>query len=97
MFGNGTMPQKRVRTTDGNKLRERAIASLGTSGQTKGYDMKKLIIAVVLAATAAPALAQNMTYYLVRQWFDRGNLFCQYQNGTVLNIGVGVCPLSIRG
>lgn len=58
--------------------------------------MKKLIIAAVLAATAAPALAQ-MQYFLVRQWYDRGNLFCQYQNGTVLNIGVGVCPLSIRG
>ena len=59
--------------------------------------MKKLIIAVVLAATATPALAQGMTYFLVRQWYDRGNLFCQYQNGTVLNIGAGICPLSIRG
>ena len=63
----------------------------------KGSDMKKLIIAIVLAATATPALAQGMTYFLVSQWYDRGNLFCKYQNGTVLNIGVGVCPLSIRG
>ena len=58
--------------------------------------MKKIIIAVVLAAIATPASAQ-MTHYLVRQWFSGGNQFCQYQNGTVLNIGVGVCPLSIRG
>ena len=58
--------------------------------------MKKLIIAVVLAATATPALAQ-IQYFLVRQWISRGNQFCEYQNGTVLNIGVGVCPLSIRG
>ena len=27
MFGNRTMPQKRVRTTDGNKLRERVTAT----------------------------------------------------------------------
>ena len=59
--------------------------------------MKKIIIAVVLAAIATPALAQGMQYFLVRQWIERGNQFCQYQNGTVLNIGVGVCPLSIRG
>ena len=59
--------------------------------------MKKLIIAVVLAATVTPALAQGMTYFLVRQWISRGNQFCEYQNGTVLNIGVGVFPLSIRG
>ena len=59
--------------------------------------MKKIIIAVVLAATATPALAQGMQYFLVRQWMDRGNQFCQYSNGTVLNIGVGVRPLSIRG
>ena len=59
--------------------------------------MKKIIIAVVLAAIATPALAQGMQYFLVRQWIERGNQFCQYQNGTVLNSGVGVCPLSIRG
>ena len=59
--------------------------------------MKKLIIAVVLAATATPALAQGMTYFLVRQWIDRGNRFCRYQNGTVLNVGVSLCPLSIEG
>ena len=63
----------------------------------KGSDMKKLIIAIVLAATATPALAQGMTYFLVSQWYDRGNHFCQYQNGTVLNVGANICPLSIQG
>lgn len=58
--------------------------------------MKKIIIAVVLAAIATPASAQ-MTHYLVRQWFSGGNQFCQYSNGTVLNMGARICPLSIRG
>ena len=29
--------------------------------------------------------------------FSNGNQMCQYGNGTVLNIGVGICPLSIQG
>lgn len=60
--------------------------------------MKKLVIAAMLAATAAPAMAQyGMTYFLVGQWTERGNRFCRYQNGTVLNVGVNICPLSIQG
>ena len=58
--------------------------------------MKKLILAAVLAVTAAPVAAQ-MTHYLVRQWFSNGSQFCQYSNGTVLNMGARICPLSIRG
>ena len=58
--------------------------------------MKKLIIAVVLAAIATPASAQ-MTHYLVRQWFSNGSQICQYSTGTVLNMGARRCPLSIRG
>ncbi len=59
--------------------------------------MKKLIIAVVLAATAAPAMAQNMTYYLVSQWVDGANRFCKYSNGAVIPVGISLCPLSIKG
>ncbi len=60
--------------------------------------MKKLVIAGMLAATAVPAVAQyGMTYYLVGQWMERGNRFCRYGNGTVLNVGVSLCPLSIQG
>lgn len=59
--------------------------------------MKKLIIAVALAATAAPALAQNMTYYLVTQWVEGGNRFCKYSNGAILPVGYSICPLSIKG
>jgi hypothetical protein len=59
--------------------------------------MKKLIIAVALAATTTPALAYGMTYYLTGQWYDNGQHFCRYGNGTVLNVGVSLCPLSIVG
>ncbi len=55
----------------------------------------KLLIAMLLFV-AMPAQA-DMTYYLVAQWFDGPNQFCRYSNGTVLNIGVGTCPMSIRG
>jgi len=58
--------------------------------------MKKLIIAVALAAMATPASAQ-MTHYLVSQWFSNGSQMCRYSNGTVLNMGARICPLSIRG
>jgi len=59
--------------------------------------MKKLIIAVALAAAVAPTAAYAMTYFLSSQWIDRGQRFCRYQNGTVLNVGVSLCPLSIEG
>jgi hypothetical protein len=38
-----------------------------------------------------------MTYFLTAQWVDRGNRFCRYQNGTVMNVGINLCPLSIVG
>ena len=60
--------------------------------------MKKLIIAAALALSATPAAAQyQMTYYLIAQWFENGNQFCRYSNGTVLNVGYRICPLSIKG
>lgn len=59
--------------------------------------MKKLIIAVALAAAVAPTAAYAMTYFLTSQWIDRGQRFCRYGNGTVLNVGVSLCPLSIEG
>ena len=60
--------------------------------------IKNVAIALALVAAATPAVAQNMTYYLVAQWVgDYGQRFCRYSNGTVLNVGVRVCPLSIKG
>jgi hypothetical protein len=60
--------------------------------------MKKLIIAASMALTATSAAAQyQMTHYLVAQWYENGNQMCRYDNGTVLNMGYRICPLSIKG
>lgn len=58
--------------------------------------MKKLIIAATIAlASAAPAYA--LASFLVAQWYENGNHFCRYSNGTVLNVGYRICPLQIGG
>ena len=60
--------------------------------------MKKIIIAAAMVLAATPAAAQyRMTYYLVAQWYENGQQMCRYGNGTVLNVGYRVCPLSIKG
>ncbi len=58
--------------------------------------MKKLILGTMLSlSVAAPAYA--MTYFLTNQWTVGANRMCQYGNGTVLNVGIGLCPLSVQG
>ena len=52
-----------------------------------------IFAAAVLAATPAYA----MTYFLDAQWYENGNHMCRYGNGTVLNVGYRICPLSIEG
>ena len=59
--------------------------------------MKKIVIATALALTATPVVAQQMTYYLTAQWYENGQQMCKYGNGTVLNMGYRLCPLSIKG
>lgn len=54
-----------------------------------------LIAAAVLGLAAAPAHA--MTYFLVAQWYENGSQMCKYGNGTVLNMGIKLCPLQIQG
>lgn len=56
----------------------------------------RLIIGCLLvAASVQPAWA--MKHYLVAQWLENGNQMCKYDNGTVLNVGARICPLSIEG
>jgi hypothetical protein len=54
---------------------------------------KKLLI---LFLATAPLAAFAMTHFLTAQWFENGNQMCKYDNGTVLNVGVRICPLSIK-
>ncbi len=55
----------------------------------------KNVLAVMALVLSTSAMA--MTYYLEDQWVKGGNRFCKYGNGTVLNVGVGLCPLSVKG
>lgn len=55
----------------------------------------RVIQAVIFCVVASAAHAQAMSF-LVAQWFEGGNQMCKYDNGTVLNMGAKVCPLSIR-
>jgi hypothetical protein len=43
---------------------------------------------------AAPQ-SRGLIRTLRRQWVQNGNRMCQYSDGTVMNIGVGVCRPSI--
>jgi hypothetical protein len=60
--------------------------------------MKRVsFLAIIAAVTLASVSAHAMTYFLVSQWWENGNQMCKYGNGTVLNMGVKVCPQSIQG
>lgn len=56
--------------------------------------MKKSAVAALLLVSAA-AHAQVLSF-LVREWMRDGSRFCEYDNGTVLNVGVRLCPLNIK-
>lgn len=55
--------------------------------------MKTVAVALVLISVSAPAYA--LTHFLVGQWYEGGSQMCRYDNGTVLNVGIRLCPLSI--
>jgi hypothetical protein len=56
--------------------------------------MKKLLASLALTALVTVSQAQFM-HQLVAQWVENGNRFCKYSNGTVLNVGINLCQLSI--
>lgn len=58
--------------------------------------MKNILIATAASLCAAATPAMAMTYFLESSWIERGDTMCKYGNGTVLNVGVRVCPLSIE-
>ena len=59
--------------------------------------MRNLLVVIfaVVVALAGPAYA--WTCYLVAESEnDSGDTLCHYDNGTVLNVGIRLCPLSIE-
>lgn len=59
--------------------------------------MRTTILGILAGLFILAPAAASMDYYLVAQWLDRGDRFCRYSDGTVLNVGVSTCPLKIRG
>lgn len=55
--------------------------------------MKKLLLVAALTACGS---AHAWTAYLMSQWTKGGDTFCRYDNGTVLNVGARLCPLTIK-
>ncbi len=53
------------------------------------------MVSVVLVVMVA-SIAYAMTHFLVAQWYENGDQMCKYDNGTVLNMGYKLCPLSIE-
>jgi hypothetical protein len=56
--------------------------------------MKKILFSLLVVFSAN---AYAMTYFLTGSWWENGNQMCRYGNGTVLNMGTSLCPLSIQG
>lgn len=54
----------------------------------------RLVAIAALAALHIAALAAPKSF-LVAQWYEKGSQMCKYDNGTVLNVGMSTCPLSI--
>jgi hypothetical protein len=61
----------------------------------QGTNMNRIAICAVLVFFASSAF--SATYYLKREWNEKGNHMCEYDNGTVLNVGGGFCPRSVEG
>lgn len=59
--------------------------------------MKTIAIAIALLSATPVAAQYSMTYYLTAQWTERGNRFCRYSNGSILNVGYSFCPYTIGG
>ncbi len=56
------------------------------------YIMKYLFLVFL---TAVSFYSFSMTCFLEDEWIRDGDQMCEYDNGTVLNVGIRLCPLSI--
>jgi hypothetical protein len=63
-------------------------------GRWGKLNMRKVAIALAVLMMATFAEAQ-IVHFLVAQWIENGSRMCKYDNGTVLNMGISLCPLSI--
>ena len=43
---------------------------------------------------ASPSVNTGISHFLKGLWIEKGNTMCRYDDGTVLNMGSNICPLS---
>jgi len=58
--------------------------------------MRNLLVVIFIAVMAFAGPAYAWTCFLEDQWKRGSNNMCKYSNGTVLNMGIKLCPLSIE-
>ena len=58
--------------------------------------LRKVLLCSVVLVIMVASIAYAMTHFLVAQWYENGDQMCKYDNGTVLNVGYKICPLSIE-
>lgn len=61
--------------------------------------MKKILLLITLAmGFSSFSSASSMMSFLEKEWISKnGDQMCKYENGTVLNVGSSICPLSVGG
>lgn len=72
----------------------RASHNVSVYGGVMRHFLQAAVVAAIIGFGSA-ADAQQLMRFLVAQWVEGGNNFCKYDDGTVLNMGYKLCPLSI--
>jgi hypothetical protein len=83
---------ERQRMLDAENQRRQAVAE-----EKKGWErLEKFGRALEGLSRTAPPVKSKMPHFLKRDYQLNGNQMCSYDDGTVINIGIGICPNVIR-
>jgi hypothetical protein len=90
---------------EGSPQHQQCSTSLREQWKAEGRrDLQAMLVGGLIVAGAAAAPSQPSTaptrlthrYALVREWWAPQGRFCQYANGSVLNMGNGFCAMNIE-
>jgi hypothetical protein len=83
---------ERQRMLDTENQRRQAVAE-----EKKGWErLEKFGRALEGLSRTTPPVQGTMPHFLKKQYNYKGNQMCSYDDGTVMNIGNGICPNVIR-
>lgn len=60
------------------------------------FQASQLLLQQQAAPPALAPIGSGFMRPLRNQWIYGGNQMCQYSDGTVMNMGIGICPLQLR-